>query len=288
MAPVIDTLAAFEAFARKAALESPVQRESLWRERYEAAHPDVFEGFYETWGSSDGRTAVVRELSAVRKRVQEAAPVVRQHIRELDSSLPEILGRPSEPAPTHVLMVGTFSTNAAVGRLGDHVAVFHCLEWYQSAEGSRVLVAHEATHAWHEIALGKRPPDDDAAWMVFSEGLAVQASRVAVPDQAEEDYFWYGHPQSEDWLPWCQEHRDALRDHLRIALDKPETIEAFFGGGFVDGRWRVGYFVADDVVSGLGMSLPELVAMDVDQAKTVVRDALGAPPERDVHGAPSA
>ena len=37
---------------------------------------------------------------------------------------------------------------------------------------------------------------DDMAWLVFSEGLATQTSRAAVPGQPEIDYFWYGHPEA--------------------------------------------------------------------------------------------
>ena len=55
-------------------------------------------------------------------------------------------------------------------------------------------VAHESAHAWHQIALRRAgrliPPDDDLPWMIFSEGLATQASRAAAPELAEVDYFW--------------------------------------------------------------------------------------------------
>jgi hypothetical protein len=276
MARMVDTLAAFEVFARKAGLENPMVRESLWEERYEAAHPDVFEAFYATHGSPAGRGALVRELSRVKKRAEEAAPVVRDAIRQVDGALPPLLGVAPEPSPVHVLMVGTFTTNAAVGRLGDDVAVFHCLEWFQSPEGARVLVAHETTHAWHELALGLDPPDDDPAWVAFSEGLAIAASRALVPDRPDIEYFWYGHPE-EEWLPWCREHRDRLLEHFRDSLEAgPETTEAYFGGGMIDGHWRVGFFLADDLVARLGRPLPELAAMSVDEGRAAIRDLLGA------------
>jgi hypothetical protein len=221
--------------------------------------------------------AIVRELSEVRKRVREAVPVMTEMIEEIDPRLAELMGLEPDRSPVHVLMVGTFTTNSAVGRLGDDVAVFHCLEWFQSPEGTRVLVAHEGSHGWHQIALegtGQTAPDDDMAWMIFSEGLATQISRAAVPGAPEIDYFWYGHPEAQDWLPWCQQHVDELRKHVRAALDIPEALETFFGGGLVDGKWRVGYYLADQVVAGLGKSLPELVAMSVDDARAAVRTAL--------------
>lgn len=270
---------AFEAFARKSGLESPLRREMGWKSTYRAANSDVFTAFDETVPTSEGGLqALIKELSNVRTRVREAAPVMKEIIEEVDPKLPEILGLPSEPAPVHVLMVGGFATNSAMGRLGDDVAVFHCLEWFQSREGTKVLVAHEGAHAWHQLALdraGHEVPDEDMAWMIFSEGLANQVSRAAVPEAEEIDHFWYGHPEAQDWLPWCREHAEELRKHIRASLDIPEAVETFFGGGLVDGRWRVGYYLADELVGGLGRPLPELAALSVEDARQAVRDALG-------------
>ncbi len=275
MARLLDTIPAFDAYARKAGVESPLKREFLWRDEYRAAHPEVFDAFDAAFPSAGGLAAVVRELSRVRTRVDEAAPVVRRIVDDVDPLIGETLGLPPEPAPVHVLMVGTFATNAAVGRLGDDQAVFHCLEWFQTATGARALVAHEGTHAWHRIAMGRDDlPEDDLAWLTFSEGLAIQASRAVVPDVPEVDYFWYGHPEVEDWLPWCQANHDELLKHFRASLDIAEATETFFGGGLVDGKWRVGFYVADALVAGLGRSLPDLVAMSVDDGRAAIREAL--------------
>lgn len=273
-ARVLDTIPEFRSFARKAGLETPMMREALWTERYEGAHPDVFEAFYASHGAPSGRAAVVRELSRVKSRVEEAVPVVTAAIDELDPALPGLLGVDAEPSPRHVLMVGTFSTNAAVGQLGDEVAVFHCLEWFQSAEGARVLVAHETSHAWHQLAMGGPGPVDDPAWVAFSEGLAIAASRAAVPDRPEDEYFWYGHPE-EAWLPWCRDNHDALMEHFGSSLDAgAEGAELYFGGGMVDGHWRVGFYLADELVKALGRSLPELAAMTPADARAAIRRAL--------------
>jgi hypothetical protein len=238
----------------------------------------VFDGFREaTGGSDDGMAAMVRQFSEIRQRVKDAAPTMTQIVEEVDATVGELLGLDAGRSPLHVLMVGTFATPSTVGKVGDEVAVFHCLEWFQTAEGARVLTAHEDTHAWHQISLagqGEAPPDDDLAWMVFSEGFATQVSRAAVPGAEEIDYFWYGHPESQGWLGWCHQHADELRKHVRASLDIPEAIETFFGAGLVDGKWRVGHFLADQVVAGLGRSLPELAAMSVAEARAAVTDAL--------------
>jgi hypothetical protein len=272
---ILDTTPDFEAFARKANLEMPIKRETLWKERYEGSHPEVFEVFNAEHGSAEGRTALAKELATLRARVQSAAPIMRANLEEVDPALARVLELPPEQSPLHVLMVGSFSTNAAVGHIGDDVVVFHCLEWFQSAEGAKVLAAHEATHAWCELATGEAFPEDDAAALAFAEGVAVAASRAVVPDRPPEEYFWYGHGNVEDWLPWCEEHRDELLSTFAAGIDSPETVEAFFGGGFVETKWRVGYYVADVLVTGLDRPLPELARTTVEEGRAAIRAALG-------------
>lgn len=274
MARILDTTPAFDAFARGAFLESPLIRERLWEERYEGAHPEVFEAFYAGSASTEGRSNLVRDLSTVRSRVRDAAPIERRLIEEVEPAVQEALGLPADPAPQHVLVVGSFSVDAEVGRLGDDVALFHCLEWFHGEEGMRVLVAHETTHAWHEIALGVVPPEEDAAWMAFYEGVGILTSREVVPGRPRHQYFWYGHGGFADWLPWCEEHRDELLARFAADLDDPAAVETWFGGGLVEGRWRVGYYVAEAIVADLGRPLPELVAMSVDEARAAVRATL--------------
>lgn len=274
MADILDTTPAFDAFARKAFLESPLIREQLWVERYEGAHPDVFRAFYDGHGNADGRSNLVRDLASVRARVREAAPAQHRLIEEVEPLVQQALGLPPSPAPRHVLLVGSFSTDADVGRLEDQVTLFHCLEWFHSEEGMRILVAHEDTHAWHEIVLGTVPPEDDAAWLAFYEGVAIHAARAVVPGRAEDDYFWYGHAGFADWLPWCKEHGDELVDRFATELTDPEAVERWFGAGLVEDRWRTGYFVADLLVSRMNRPLPELVTLTVDEGRTAIRDLL--------------
>ena len=276
MAHIVDTIPTFDEFARRAFLDSPVVRDQRWRGEYEGAHPEVFEAFYAKQGPREGTNPLVRELSRIRQRALEAAPVMRELIEQLQPAVGAALGLPPAPAPHHVLLVGPLATNAVVGRLDGEVTLFHCLEWYQDREGASVLVAHEDTHAWHEIALGPPPPENDLVWTAFSEGLAIQTSRAVVPGRPEEDYFWYGHPGFEDWLPWCQEHRRELLDSFRRSIDDEGASENFFGGGLVEGRWRVGYFVADALVAALRRELPALAGMSVDEGRAAVRAALAA------------
>ncbi|MFN2390066.1 MAG: hypothetical protein ABR575_10740 [Actinomycetota bacterium] len=274
MARILDTSPDFDAYARTVALDAPWMKEQKWAEDYGRIHADVFEAFFAAGGAPEGKAAMVRELSRIRSRVETAAPVVREAIEALDPALADALGVAPEHPPLHVLLVGTFSVNAAVGRLDGDVAVFHCLEWFQDPEGARILIAHEGTHAWHQIARGDAGPQDDLAWVTFYEGLAVRASRTLVPGRPESDYFWYGHEGFDEWLPWCKEHRGPLRERFAGMLDDPLAAETFFGAGTVDGHWRTGFFVADELVSRIDAPLPELAQMSVDEGRAAVRSAL--------------
>lgn len=278
MPRIRDTSPEFDSYARKAFLESPVVRQKLWEDEYQSAHPDVFEAFFAGHGEQEGVAAVARELSNVRKVASEAAASMPGLIEEVEPKVRDLLGMSEEDAPQHVLMVGTFSANAFVARLEGDVAVLHCLEWFSEPETARVLIAHEDTHAWHERALGEQPPAEDLAWLAFYEGLAVRSSKAAVPDRPEDDYFWYGVAGFEDWLPWCQENREALRERFRDAVDwedQAQAVEAFFGSGFVEDHWRTGFFLADELIAGMDRSLAELARLGVEEGRAAVRDALG-------------
>lgn len=275
MARIRDTSGTFQAYARKAFLESPIVREAWWVERYEAELPDVFEAFYSRVGHASSSAALVRELTQVRKRVDLARPAVIEAIETVEPTVRSLMGMEPEPRPLHVLMVGPYATNAVVGSLGDDVVLFHCLEWFQPAQATAALVAHEDAHAWHRILHGEAAMAEDAAWLAFSEGLANLVSRRAAPGQEEADYFWYGHAGFEAWLPWCQEHAESLVERFAAEIDEPGAGDTWFGAGLVDGQWRVGYFVADRLVAGLGLTIPEMVALTPDDARRTIRDALG-------------
>lgn len=276
MARLLDTVPAFDAFAKAAALESPFVREQLWRDRYEAAHPDVFAAFYAGEASPRRPLLQLRELARVREQANAGSAALPPVIDEVDEIVRALLGAPTLPAPRHVLLVGGGTVNASVGRLRGDIAVFHCLEWFRGAEDWRVLAAHETAHAWHEVVLGVSSPSDSLAWITFSEGLAVRASMEAVPGRPEADYFWYGHAGFDTWLLWCREHRDELRAHLRDSLDDPTEANTLFGADRHRGHSRTGYFTGAELVAASNAPLAELVRLTVPEGAELIRSTLRA------------
>lgn len=275
MARIIDTLPDFHRFAGMALNSQDADLASLWEQRYRSAHPDVFAAYDQVTGWDGSPDAVLGQLAGVRARVQEAAGIVPDLIEQVEPALRDLLGAERVGDPVHVLLVGGFQANAFVTRLDGDVAVVHCLEWFAGEEPARVLVAHEGTHALHRLVLDREPPDDPA-WTTFYEGVGVRASREVVPERPEEDYFWYGLEGFEEWLPWCREHRSELRGHLADRLDDPAATEDLFGAGFVEGHWRTGFFLADELVGDSDATLEELVRLDVDAGRALIREALDA------------
>ena len=272
---LLDTIPSFLAYAKSAAPEAPWLREDLWEKQYHSAHPEVFKAYAAHQGEpAPGHLS--HRLYTVRQRVERAAPLWPSILDEAEPRVRAMLRAEDVLSPLHVLMVGTFTTNAFVGRLGSEPAVFWCLEWFSNPEAARVLVAHETTHAFHQELLGAAPPDNDLAWTCLFEGLAVQASREAFPGRPEEEYFWYGMGRFEDWLTWCRERRADLLAMFRRALEEedPGAVETFFEGGEVEGHWRTGFFVADHVVSALRRPLGELARLNPDEARRAIREGL--------------
>lgn len=275
MPKVIDTTPDFLSFAADVQMESPLTREMRWRDRYEAAHQDVFDAYYTAQGSRDRPSSMIHNLARVRRHVDETAQALPSIIEEVDPAVGRAMGYPEGEGPVHVLLVGTAGANAVVGKLGDETAVFHLLEWVQAPDAARIAVAHETAHAWHQIHLGEAPPgEDDIAWLTFSEGLAIRVSREVAPGQPEQDYFWYGIPGFEGWPVWCAEHSAGLRRQLLRMLDDPAAAQAMFGAGALDGHHRTGFYVADDVLEAMHRPLPELAGWPVSHAKSAVRAAL--------------
>lgn len=297
MARIRNTLPDFQRYAGNALEGDARKRSELWEQEYLARHEDVLGPLLPQDGDTrTGISKLVRQLRGIRARAQEAAAIVPGLIEEVEPEVRSLLDAGDAEEPLHVLLVGTMGANALVTAVDGDLAVLHCVEWYAGEAPERVLIAHEDTHAWHRRRLGDGDPlpEDDLAWTAFYEGLAVRVSREVVPDRPEEEYFWYGIEGFEDWLEWCRDNQDLLWSRFRDALDAAEApndgdhgddgdvddgdaddgVHRFFGAGLVEGRWRTGFFLADELVGGFEAEPAELCRMDVDEARELIRDAV--------------
>jgi len=53
-------------------------------------------------------------------------------------------------------------------------------------------------------------------------------------------------------------------------------VETLFEGGQVEGHWRTGFFVADEVVGALRRPMRELARLDPDEARRRIREGLAS------------
>ncbi|HMC08520.1 MAG TPA: hypothetical protein VKL22_04285, partial [Actinomycetota bacterium] len=58
--------------------------------------------------------------------------------------------------------------------------------------------------------------------------------------------------------------------------EDPGAVETFFEEGKVEGHWRTGFFVADQVVGALRQPLRELARLDPDEARRAIRAGLAS------------
>jgi len=122
VARLLDTIPSFLAYAKRAAPEAPWLRENLWKEQYHSAHPKVFKAYAVHQGEPAPRHLSHR-LYTVRQTVERAAALWPAILEEAEPRVRKLLEAEEVVSPLHVLMVGTFTTNAFVGRLGSEAAV---------------------------------------------------------------------------------------------------------------------------------------------------------------------
>jgi hypothetical protein len=110
------------------------------------------------------------------------------------------------------------------------------------------LIAHEIGHlvhfAWRRHA-GK-PIGTDAWWQLYEEGFAQicesLVSGKGVVHQANP-------AQADNWLAWCQAHKDWLAAEFLRTVDAGQPVTAFFGSWFeIRGRSETGYFLGQEAM----------------------------------------
>jgi len=151
-------------------------------------------------------------------------------------------------------------------------------------------MAHELSHGVHMELNRKASPggfdwdlatlDEFFPWIagaLFREGLAVAASRRAVPGLAEHEYLFY----SPDQWEWCCENAAELAARLLEKLNRRawNTFAEFFAGG-APLEWppypRTGYYIGYLAVERLlgTVTLRELAELEFREIPQLIRGSL--------------
>jgi hypothetical protein len=256
-----------------AAIADDEVRERAWVERYEAAHPAIFEVYYRAWGLTEKRAEAARDvprlaptMAALEVRARGLADDAETFFRSeglIDDDLDV------------VLMVGGHTSDGWVTELGGRTTLFIAVEFLGDPPFDAILLSHEAFHVAHS-RYGAETWPEDCASSLFQEGFAVAVTRDLHPGLAESAYLWFDGAHG-DWVDDCVRlaPRIAARAlaELDTSYDELRVRTLFTTRADEEGLpSRCGYWLGDRLLSGLlrGHPMRELLAWDHPTA----RDAL--------------
>src|SRR5829696_198672 len=153
---VRDLLGDFAAYWQTAAGLDFTDREAAWGTLYESLHPDVFDHYFETWGSREELLPQAldnHEGELLLRRGMELRAVLEPAARRAC----EVLGVSDVPL-RFVLMVGLFRADGWTHRLDGKETVFFCLEQLEDRDAYAAMVVHETAHVLHSaVRAGEWP-----------------------------------------------------------------------------------------------------------------------------------
>ncbi|WP_340289835.1 DUF2268 domain-containing putative Zn-dependent protease [Aquipuribacter hungaricus] len=240
-------------------------RQAAWADRYEAAHRDVFDVYYDGRGDPSLRSEAADTVEALVGGIQEREGRAAGLVRSTAAAMHErgLLDRPWLPT---VLMVGGGTANGWVAPYAGEPALFLALENFPPSPYDAVLVAHEAAHVAHARASGITWPAS-VGEMAFIEGLAVAVSRELCPGLTASAYFWFD-GDHDAWVQDCERRAGAIEAVAVAALETrdPAVLGRLFEGAAqpVSVPSRAGYWFGDRAVRRAleSRSLTDLFRLD--------------------------
>lgn len=216
-----------------------------------------------------------------------------QDIRTISNTLPAIVEEVEDGFQqtyqldmelNHVLMVGTFGSNAFVTRDNKRKIFFAVEKLSAKREHLKVIVAHEIGHVTH-FSLATRLGMDWGAvdWMhglttLYTEGAATYLSRKIVPGLRESVYFTYD-DAGDPWVMCYKENKSAIkRRFLEDASGEWDMVKEkewfrLRGGGYF-GYERLGYLLGTDYMEQLVDEIGEEKALTFWHENDVKKDIL--------------
>jgi hypothetical protein len=275
---VRDLLDDFASYWEAAAELVAPAREAPWRERYESRHPDVFEHYFDAWGSRQELVPpALGELdgTALRRRGAQLVEVVEPAAGETC----EVLGVRDVPL-RFVVMVGLNRADGWVHRLEGRDTVFFRLERLPDPDAYRAMVAHETAHLLHLAARPDHWPDEAVGLNLLVEGLAVATAREVDPAASWAALFSV--PDWERWQAECLAAWPEVVPELLERFDQPDRDQyrRFFWPDWIrrhgDVPERIGYFIGYKATLGLSARYPldEIVRWPAARATEEVRAVL--------------
>ena len=267
----------------------------LWQVLYEGKHPEVFSLYFAPphFGRWEHLHPALTRYTEEFEQIAEAAGRIQKLVPLLIEAVLTAFDALEDELELEVIcFVGVYGTDGFCLPAPDRARAFFALECLADYTPDRVsaLIAHEISHGAHaELNRRKNPKISDwdlvnldrifpwIAGALFREGLAVAASRRAVPGLAEHEYLFY----SPDQWEWCCENAAELAARLLEKLDRRDwnTFAEFFAGG-APLEWppypRTGYYIGDRAIERLlsKATLRELAELEFREISQLIRGSL--------------
>lgn len=250
-------------------------RREAWNQ-YERAHPDIFGVYFRNpyWGRRTDLDAALPRFNEIESRLRSLTRVAPSRALRVVESVSD-LSEAAHATVVCVLFVGLFGANGFQDTIGGVPTFFIALEKVADATELSVLTAHEAMHAFHASLRSGTWDDHNILHALFSEGLAVHVSRLAIPGRPLEDYLWFRSPLSE--------YERAFREGVRELLSTPGSPDAYERNFNYDPSRppqglppRFGYYAGTRVLDEIGSHVPvkSLARWSSARAAEATRDAL--------------
>jgi hypothetical protein len=235
-------------------LARAAQRHAAWQE-YEAAHKDVFDLYYQEWGSPRYREAAIDAIDTVTPIVAEREPRVRALLTTVVADFVSI-GLLADTDIAVVLLVGQHASNGWVTTFRGEPTLFLALEVIGEPPHDEVLIVHECVHLAHQLAgpAWVSALDLSIAGELYFEGLATAASRMLRPGHEDSVYYWFD-DDHQSWADDCSRAAPEIFGRMQADIDETsfEVRRRYFAAPAVDPAVpaRCGYWVGDRMCSDL-------------------------------------
>lgn len=268
------TVASYVALLRQ---PDGVARRQAWIDQYEAAHQDVFDVYYSSWGDPRLRD---QAADAVEEQVPFMASRERQVLQDAAESAEQLrkMGLLTGAVPV-VTMVGVHTANGWATLFRGRQTLFIALEYLTDTIGDTILVTHETIHAAHHI-LNPALPMKTVGERLIGEGLATNISRVVHPGHPESEYFWFD-DRRRPWVHECELASERIIETARDSLDQDDDgpDERLFSTGHSDGLPpRSGYWLADQLIKTItetgGLTHRDMMTWEPSEVADRVRQGL--------------
>jgi len=256
---IVDTFPAFLAYWAKVEDKSLDDQVEGWVTDYMSLWPELLTRQIEDYSSQnlDWRQ-IARER--VFPYLAERLPAMQQARQNLLKSAVSVYSRAQrvlsfESKAVFVIYVGIGCGAGWVTSFQGSPAILFGLEniaecGWSSPEAIKGIIAHETGHLVHDHwrAQQGKTAGTGSWWQLYEEGFAQYCESLILdreaPHQAASNH--------DDWLDWCQSHKNWLAaEFLRLA-DAGEPASPFFGSWFdICGKSETGYFLGYETLKEL-------------------------------------